>query len=151
MAQMLAESAGLNINTGSGPTLLRSLRELCINERSPPEEHFGGDKHGLKAFHKKITKALRLLEEKKDNSDFPFIFLNFPPTQMLGYLMRNHVQPSPGGLKHGQRSHLYPKLGFYDYRQIRRQSESRPNILQSSPSQSPPGGQGLSLGASHSR
>ena len=61
MAQMLAESAG-KYKHGERPNAAQ-INE-SINERAV--EHFGGDKHGLKAFHKKITKALRLLEEKKE-------------------------------------------------------------------------------------
>jgi len=60
MAQMLAESAG-KYKHGERPNAAQITEG--INERAT--EHFGGDKHGLKAFHKKITKALRLLEEQK--------------------------------------------------------------------------------------
>ena len=61
MAQMLAESAG-KYKHGERPNAAQITEG--INERAT--EHFGGDKHGLKAFHKKITKALRLLEEQKE-------------------------------------------------------------------------------------
>ena len=60
MAQMLAESAG-KYKHGERPNAAQITEG--INERAV--EHFGGDKHGLMAFHKKITKALRLLEEQK--------------------------------------------------------------------------------------
>ena len=60
MAQMLAESAG-KYKHGERPNAAQITEG--INERAA--EHFGGDKHGLMAFHKKITKALRLLEEQK--------------------------------------------------------------------------------------
>ena len=60
MAQMLAESGG-RYKHGDRPNAAQISE--AINERA--EEHFRGNKHGLVAFYKKITKALKILEQEK--------------------------------------------------------------------------------------
>ena len=60
MAQMLAESGG-RYKHGDRPNAAQISE--AINERAL--EHFRDNKHGLMAFHKKITKALKILEQEK--------------------------------------------------------------------------------------
>jgi len=60
MAQMLAESGG-RYKHGDRPNAAQISE--AINERAV--EHFRDNKHGLMAFHKKITKALKILEQEK--------------------------------------------------------------------------------------
>ena len=60
MAQMLAESGG-RYKHGDRPNAAQISE--AINERV--DEHFRDNKHGLMAFHKKITKALKILEQEK--------------------------------------------------------------------------------------
>ena len=60
MAELLAESAG---KYKHGKRTNTSQIGEAIRERAA--EHFGEEKHGLKAFNKKITKALEILKEGK--------------------------------------------------------------------------------------
>ena len=60
MAQMLAESGG-RYKHGDRPNAAQIAE--AINERAV--EHFRYNKHGLMAFHKKIAKALKILEQEK--------------------------------------------------------------------------------------
>jgi hypothetical protein len=60
MAELLAESSG-KYKYGKRPNASR-IGE-AIRERAA--EHFGEENHGLKAFDKKITKALEMLEGKR--------------------------------------------------------------------------------------
>jgi hypothetical protein len=60
MAEMLAESTG-KYKHGDRPNAAQ-IGE-AISERAV--KHFRDNKHGLMAFHKKITKALKILEQEK--------------------------------------------------------------------------------------